>query len=531
MFGEPVNNTGSQTKTEGQPVAVYHLDKTEVSNGKISDKTGRNGDLELYGSYSTDYSVGNSEQTKYFGETTQPIYFSGSDGCYAKLPDGLLSGTDAFTISIRARSSMDFSKAYFTLGLGNDSTQYLLFKLGADKVRFNMTNNSWMGETGIKVQADGANWHTYTMTVDETTAKLYIDEELVGENYTMGTLLTDFGNSAKLYLGKSFYSSDQYFNGSIASISFYDYALSEEDVEDMTSTVYYVENGSQEEGGSDEGEDSGKEDGSDESDDSGNEDGSDQTISGTENLWTGSVALGSWSNAVEISDNLEGWNTASLKVSFAGNSGAQLQLACFDANGSWVQLVDYVDVSGDSYTHELSSAELETLKTAQKIIIKGQNATVTSVDVIGTKTNGGDSSTEDGGSTGGSTTEGGNSTGGSSEGGSSSGTVTSSTDIISGGIYFDDGTWNWKEQTVTFNAPESGNYQVTVVAQSGDASAWFKVTCNNTSLWNEGQWCDGNWNSVTKTATISLNAGENTFVFGGNMKVKYDSCIITKVED
>ncbi|MGN0593584.1 MAG: discoidin domain-containing protein [Hominimerdicola sp.] len=51
VLGKPVNNLNSQNKTENQPIAAYHLDKAEISNGKISDKTGKNGDLELYGDY------------------------------------------------------------------------------------------------------------------------------------------------------------------------------------------------------------------------------------------------------------------------------------------------------------------------------------------------------------------------------------------------------------------------------------------------------------------------------------------------
>lgn len=522
VFGKNVS-TSSQTKTENQPVAVYHLDKTEITSGKITDKTGRNGDLVLYGNYGTDSVADtNVEQTKYFGKTTQPIYFTGSDGCYAQLPDGLLSGKDEFSISMRVRSEMDFSKAYFTLGLGNDNTQYLIFKLGKDKVRFHMTNNSWMGETGIKKDIDGNNWHTYTITVDETIAKLYIDGQLIGENYTMGTLLSDFGNSAKLYLGKSFFSSDQYFNGSISSICFYDYALSEENVAEMKNTVYYV------------GED-------DTTEDESTEDESDQTSSGTKNIWTGSWDLKSWSSALEIAENLNGWSNASLKISFSSSSSAQLQLACIDKNGSWVQFVDYIDVNGSSYTHQLSDSDLETLQTAQKIVIKGQNAIITSVDIIGEGTNNDvskeedssdnetsddTSSDEDSSKEEDSSDDETDNDNTSSEEGSSSKTSTEIITDQTNGIYFDDGTWDWKEETVTYNAPKAGKYKVTVVAQSGDASAWFKVSCNNNALWEEGNWCDGNWTSVTKTVTVSMNAGENTFTFGGNMKVKYVSCIV-----
>lgn len=521
VFGQPVKNTSDQTKTMGQPVAVYHMDKSELSGGTIPDKTGRNGSMVLYGNYGTDsYADTNAEQTKYFGSTTQPLYFSGSDNCYAKLPAGLLKGTDEFTISMRVRSEMDFSNPYFTFGLGNNSTQYLIFKLGKDAVRFQMTNNSWMGETGIKHQADGTNWHTYTMTVDKTTARLYIDGTLVGENYNMGAVLSAFGDNTTLYLGKSFYGSDQYFKGAVSSISFYDYALTKQNVADMKNTVYYDEGGTS--GGS-----SG---GSGDSGESGN------ITSGTKNLWNGSWDLSHWTNALEISDNLKGFNSASLKISYSCGSGAQLQIACIDKNGNWVQLVDCVDVGGSSYTYEPQSSELDILKTAQKIVVKGQNAVITSVDVNGTGSGStGSGSGTDSGNTGAGGSGSGNTGSGTESGGTGSGSQTgNATELITdktNGIIFDDGTWDWKESTVTFNAPSSGKYQVTLIAQSGDANAWFKAACNGSALWEEGHWCDGNWTSVTKTATVSLKQGENTFEFGGNMKVKYVSCIVTKIGD
>lgn len=404
------------------------------------------------GSYGTD-SVADSgaEQTKYFGTSSKPIYFSGSN---------------AFSISIRARSDMDFSNPYFTLGLGNNSTQYHIFKLGKDAVRFQMTNNSWMGETGIKKSVNGTQWHTYMITVDETVARLYVDKELVGENYTMGALLSDF-------------------------------ALSKDNVADMKNTVYNKENGSS--GGTTGGE-----------------------TTGTYNLWKGSCNLKSWTNPLEISNNLNGKNAKQLKISYTCYSGTQLQISCIDKNGNWKQFVDCVDVSGDSYAYTIGSAELATLQTAQKIIIKGQNATVTAVDVIGTQgdTSGGGSSSDSGNKpSGGDSSDSGNTTTGE--------LITDKTN----GILFDDGSWDWKEKTVTFEVPSAGIYKVTVIVQSGDANAWLKVACNSNALWQEGHWCDGNWTDVTKTTTITLQKGTNTFVFGGNMKVKYVSCIITPVNN
>ena len=369
VFGEPADSS-SQTKTETQPIAAYHLDQSEISGGKISDKTGNNDDLVLYGDYGTNSTadtLDSSEHSAYIGDSSQPVYFSGSSGCYAQLPDGLLSSTDEFSISIRARSDTTFTDPYFTLGIGNDSTQYLIFKLGKDKVRFNISNNSWMGETGIKTDADGENWHTYTITVDETTAKLYIDKELVGENYQMGALLTNFGNSTKLYLGKSFYSSDQYFKGSISSICFYDFALSEENISEMKNTVYYTGDAPEVDP-----------DPVDE-----------ETV-----LWTGSTSVGNWESCVDITTSMisEFKENDVIKVEFTvDSSSAQFQAQtgnwnsiAFDNCDSW----GGADVSSSDSPFCLSItadiADQINNDTSDGVIlrVKGKYITITKVTLV-----------------------------------------------------------------------------------------------------------------------------------------------------
>ena len=104
---------------------------------------------------------------------------------------------------------------------------------------------------------------------------------------------------------------------------------------------------------------------------------------GEKELWTGSVDLGSdWQQMVDVNGGT-GETASGIKVYFTTNGNSELQLAYKNSAGEWTTIVDYVSVSGDSHTFELSSDQAEALTNAQNIYIKGTNATITKVTATG----------------------------------------------------------------------------------------------------------------------------------------------------
>ena len=105
-------------------------------------------------------------------------------------------------------------------------------------------------------------------------------------------------------------------------------------------------------------------------------------------IWNGNVDLGSdWETSVKIDGNIGEWTSAGIKVGFNASSNAELQLAYEDSNGNWITVCESAKVSGDTYTFNLTPETVKEMSTAKAVYIKGQNVTVNSVTVVGTKIN------------------------------------------------------------------------------------------------------------------------------------------------
>lgn len=124
----------------------------------------------------------------------------------------------------------------------------------------------------------------------------------------------------------------------------------------------------------------------------------------TTTIWTGNTDLGSWTGMVSIAKD----KFANVKegdkiiVHFSSQGSAQLQ---FDvktgSDWTWTELIPYVDVSGSEYTFDVkgygslsASDVVYALKSMDGLFIKGQNATVTQVDLV---TDGGNEGGNEGG--------------------------------------------------------------------------------------------------------------------------------------
>ena len=116
-------------------------------------------------------------------------------------------------------------------------------------------------------------------------------------------------------------------------------------------------------------------------------------------LWEGSVDFGNWKGEMyykKVSDN-DQWKTMPMAGLAVGDqlvfcfsdvqSGAQIQLATFDASWEWAVMVDYDDIVGSQYVYTITDEYLDMIKN-QGFAAKGQKAILTAVKLV--KKNGGD---------------------------------------------------------------------------------------------------------------------------------------------
>lgn len=223
---------GKDVISEKSVIAAYDFES--VYQGFVPDTTKNGFPIDL-----CDGAKIENDQLK----GSQALILNGQ-GAYAKLPDGMFDGMEQVTIQMDVRSQMG-DQNFFTFAIGQDDQKYAFLKLKNNKLYFAITKESYTAEQ--KVEADIAEsqneWMNLAIVLSPGSIKLYQDGTLVAENNQISIKLSEFGQNLKSFLGKSFYNGDAYFNGAFDNIKIYNYALTQEELNEQTEietvTVQY----------------------------------------------------------------------------------------------------------------------------------------------------------------------------------------------------------------------------------------------------------------------------------------------------
>ena len=218
LQNNPDNNwytpTVYEVKVFGTPVSGCDKPKPYVD----IDLEGSLGNLSLNGGVSViqDQQKGNV------------LYFDGSEEAYAEFPTGMLDGCRDYTVSMDIRSESEGN--FFTFAAGKNDEKYVFFRVAKELFRFAATTDSWRDETELVYDINGTEWHNYILVVNGADTKFYIDgREVLHTTETHGQI-ADMGSGTSCYLGKSYYSDDSCFKGSIDNIKIYKYALTANEI-------------------------------------------------------------------------------------------------------------------------------------------------------------------------------------------------------------------------------------------------------------------------------------------------------------
>ncbi|MCQ2460360.1 MAG: discoidin domain-containing protein [Ruminococcus sp.] len=209
VFGTPL-----EKGTAPKPCVSYDFEKE--TGGAVNDVLGSSDSLKLNGSAKI---VNDSEKGNV-------LYLDG-DG-FAEITGGLLDGCSDYTIMFDAKSESDGD--FFTMSLGQDRNKYVLIRTAVDHVRFATTTDTWRGESGFRHDLDGTKWHSYILTVNGASGRLYADGELVCESTELTTLLSEMGTDTKVLVGKSVYEEDKLFTGYMDNLTIYKTALNPKEI-------------------------------------------------------------------------------------------------------------------------------------------------------------------------------------------------------------------------------------------------------------------------------------------------------------
>jgi beta-xylosidase len=201
---------------------VLSYDLTQASGTTVTDSSGHGRDGTLAGGGTW---------------TGSSLSLDGVDG-HVKLPDNVMAGLSAITVSVDVKLDPTQATPYFVWGLGNTDASGVgngyLFTTG-NGYRTSIATGNWSTEQTV---SSGSNltrdvWSTLTYTLDAAgTATLYLDGNQVAQSTGVTIRPGDIGagQTTANYLGRSVYTADRYLKGQVRSFRIYDRALSSGDV-------------------------------------------------------------------------------------------------------------------------------------------------------------------------------------------------------------------------------------------------------------------------------------------------------------
>ncbi|PKS12313.1 hypothetical protein jhhlp_001613 [Lomentospora prolificans] len=206
----------------------YRLTETSVDDGVIQDVSGNGNDGKI---------MGDPELTGAAG-----LRLDGVDD-YVALPNNLMRGLDAITVSTQVLIRAEQSGNYFIFGLGvtsNTDGNGYVFATG-NPYRAAISSGNWEREAESRTNADlpRDKWVTVTYAVDSNsrTAALYLDGErvagLTNNNPLISPGTIGGGSTPNNYLGRSLYTADSFLAGSVRDFRIYNRALTEAEVSEI----------------------------------------------------------------------------------------------------------------------------------------------------------------------------------------------------------------------------------------------------------------------------------------------------------
>ncbi|WP_295085315.1 LamG-like jellyroll fold domain-containing protein [Ruminococcus sp.] len=207
---------------------VYEV-KVFGTHKNIADKPKTYVDIDFEGSIGN-LSLNGEAIVKQDAEKGNILYLNGSEGTFGEFPTGMLDGCRDYTISMDIKS--ESSGNFFTFAAGKNDEKYVFFRVADKLFRFAATTDSWRDETELIYDIDGYEWHNYTLVVNGADTKLYIDGIMALETTETHGQIADMGTGTSCYIGKSYYSDDSYFKGSIDNIKIYKCALTHREITD-----------------------------------------------------------------------------------------------------------------------------------------------------------------------------------------------------------------------------------------------------------------------------------------------------------
>ncbi|MDF3146682.1 family 43 glycosylhydrolase [Streptomyces sp. T21Q-yed] len=205
----------------------YKLDATSGTVAVDASGNGRSGTVNGTASWSS---------------SGEGLTFNGSS-TYIKVPDNIMSGMNAITVSMDVQIDATQTTPYFLYGFGNSangSGNGYLFSTG-DAFRTGIASGNWTTEQNTRTSAPlpRSVWKHVTYTQTGNTGILYQDGVEVARNTSVTVTPGSIGSGTTTanYIGKSLYTSDKLFKGKIRDFRVYNRALAPGEVVQLSGNT------------------------------------------------------------------------------------------------------------------------------------------------------------------------------------------------------------------------------------------------------------------------------------------------------
>jgi hypothetical protein len=172
------------------------------------------------------------------GKVHNALYLVAAQQGYVTLPAGILANACEATIAtwVWVNTSQNWQRI-FDFGKDTNVYMYLTPKNGlTGKLRFAASVSS---NDAAEQVMDGpaeiptGSWQHVAVVLGPSGGVLYLNGQQVGSNQAMTLRPADLGNPPNLYIGRSLWPVDPYFDGNIDSFRIYDRALSPAEINDV----------------------------------------------------------------------------------------------------------------------------------------------------------------------------------------------------------------------------------------------------------------------------------------------------------
>ena len=228
--------------TEDGLILYYDFDMQNSYATEITDASGNGhtGTLKRAGGGSVEGTYKISTVNIYGNSVKALTLPGGEDGSYLQLPNAILNGNDAVTISMWVNLSTDTGYQRIW-DIGNDTTSYLyLLSDGGNKGHEGyaaaITKSGWSNEIGVekKTNFDKNRWVLTTVVMDGTQMSLYENGKQIGETTDTKISVNDLGATTNNLIGYGQFG-DNPTKGQFAEVKIYNKALSADEIAAMYS--------------------------------------------------------------------------------------------------------------------------------------------------------------------------------------------------------------------------------------------------------------------------------------------------------